>query len=643
MVPQTEDTSIAASQLIISSFSKSFQKMWVHVKNLLLHGVVESQRCRSSSARLRLMWLSGKVKDQVWFPLKVYFLNHYIECCRYDRYSSNVHDIILHPFSCGLSLFHFTANYDQKDLFWLLKLQNILPEITLRAVKKATTKFIFVTRYINEMTFNNDQFEKHIQQIYKFINNRAYSNGVIIDLAENLMICIKFTRTLKRLLFAKMDHQTFEKDSISQELSVIHFDTPPFSYRDGSNKIIGIEGYVIDEFCRQFNLTYKVINDGKGITSMQRQFDISLYRRLVQGPQHQYDIITIYDAGSTQCFMVPKNIPMFSSRFSVPFDKFVNVLFLCSVLFAAILWKIICIYRKLKINSFDFVTSILKCIVGYSLPANLCCMKWSIKERLFLVPFLFMCFILMDLFTSFMISSLIVELPMRSVQSVQELNDSDLMIYEYYDQIFFKINYKLRNIVLNKMSATEMQTIPNYFDKNLVYVVNCKFAEAFIRSAWNFDNDQQNFNILRGFFFTAPYSAYLVHDNFPLKSEFIKMVSDFQEFGIMDFWNDNFIRTQFPKYSNDNAENIVTLSAMQLPLFILITGLCVSIAVFFVEWIYFRFMNLKLSRVIDLREDRQTREKWRRLYELLQIKRCRRQRKVKVLRRERTVFFHDAS
>lgn len=508
---------------------------------------------------------------------------------------------------------------------------------------KPSTKFIFVTRYINQLTFENYQFENHIRQVHKFINNRPYSNGVIIDLAEDLMLIIKFTRTLKGMLFAEMNHQTFEKDSISQKLSVIHFDTPPFSYRDGNNKIIGVEGHVIDEFCRQFNLTYEVINDGKGIYSMPRQFDISLYRRLVQGPLHQYDIITIYDVGSTQCFMVPKNIPVYSSRFSVPFDKFVNILFLCSVLFAAILWKLICIYRKLKINSFDFVTSILKCIIGYSLPANLCCMKWSIKERLFLGPFLFMCFILMDLFTSFMISSLIVELPMRSVQSVQELNESSLIIYEYYDEIFFQTTYKLRNLVLNKMNATGMQTIPNYFDKELVYVVNCKFAEAFIKSAWNFDNNQQVFDILRGFFFAAPYSAYLVHANFPLKSEFVKMVSGFQESGIMDFWTESVIRTQFPTYSKDNADNVVTLSAIQLPIFILIIGLCVSIVAFFVECIYFRYLNWKLSRVIDLRKDRQTREKWRRLYELLQIKRCRRQRKVKVLRRERTVYFHDES
>jgi len=519
----------------------------------------------------------------------------------------------------------------------------MLPQISPKAVIKATAKFIFVTHYINQLTFKNDQFEKHIRQIYKFINNRAYSNGVIIDLAEDLMISIKFTRTLKGLLFAEINHQTFEIDSISQKLSVIHFDTPPFSYRDGSNKIIGVEGHVLDEFRRHLNLTYEVINDGKGISSLPRQFDISLYRRLVQGPQNQYDITTINDVGSTQCFMVPKNIPMYSSRFSVPFDKFVNILFLCSVLFAAILWKLICIYRKLKINSFDFVTSVLKCIIGYSLPANLCCMKWSIKERLFLVPFLFMCFILMDLFTSFMISSLIVELPMRSVQSVQELNDSDLMIYEYYDQILFEVTYKLRNLILNKMNATGMQTIPNYFDKNLVYVVNCKFAEAFVKSARNFDNNQQIFDVFHGFFFSVPYSAYLVHGNFPLKSEFITMVSDFQESGIMDFWTENFIRTQFPTYINDNADNIVTLSAMQLPIFILIIGLCVSTVTFFVEWIYFRYINWKLSRVIDLRKDRQTHEKWRRLYELLQIKRCRRQRKVKVLRRERTVYFHDES
>ena len=480
-------------------------------------------------------------------------------------------------------------------------------------ILKAVTKLVFITYYSDHQIYRNFQFSKHMQQVLKFTDNRAYSNGILVEIVEDSLISIKFTKTLKKLLTEEMIQHNLEIASISEKLSVIHFDSLSFSYRDENSKIIGVEGNVIDEFCRLHNVPYEVINDGKGITSMPRDFDISLYRRLVKGPQHKYDITTINDVGSNQCFLVPKNIPMYSSRFSVPFDKYVNVLLLCSALFVAILWKIIRIYRKLKIEFFDLVTSMLKCIIGYSLPSNLHCIKWSIKERIFLVPFLFMCFILMNLFTSFMISTLIVELPMRSVQSVQELNESKLIIHEYYDQSLFQTTYKLKNLVLNRINSSAIQNIPSHFDKNLVYIVNCKFCEAYIKSARNFDNNHQTFDILRGFFFAVPYSTYLVHANFPLKFEFIKMVSSLQESGIMDYWSDHFIRGSFPNYSRDDSENSITLTAMQLPIFILITGLCVSILTFIIEWIYYKYNNWKLSHVIDLRRARQRHKRWIRI------------------------------
>jgi hypothetical protein len=156
------------------------------------------------------------------------------------------------------------------------------------------------------------------------------------------------------------------------------------------------------------------------------------------------------------------------------------------------------------------------------------------------------------------------------------------------------------------MNSTAMQTIPDSFDKNLVYVVNCKFSEAFLNSARNFDNNQQIFDVLHGFFYAVPYSSYLVHANFPLKSEFMKMVSSLQETGIMDFWTEHFIKTQFLKYSEVD-KTVVTLNALQLPFLILIVGNSLSIIVFIFELIYQKYTSWKSSRVIDLRARRHRR------------------------------------
>lgn len=282
---------------------------------------------------------------------------------------------------------------------------------------------------------------------------------------------------------------------------------------------------------------------------------------------------------------------------------------------------------------FDLTVSMLKFIVGYSLSDRFNCRKWSLNERLLLIPFAFMCIILMEFFESFLTSMLIVDFPMKSVRSIMELNESDTMIFEFYGSLNAFPQSKIKKVIPVEISSA-LSKLPDHFDKNLAYGVRCKFAEEFVKSAGNYENRKPIFGMIEGFVSNNRYSSYLVNANFPLKSEFINMIASLQESGIMDYWTEATVHESFPKFIDHTTDDVITLSSFKLPLFMLILGFVLCVVVFLIELVYHRFTEWKLSRVIDLREDRQRREKWRRILTSLKIRRSRKE-EVCVLRRYR--------
>jgi hypothetical protein len=242
----------------------------------------------------------------------------------------------------------------------------------------------------------------------------------------------------------------------------------------------------------------------------------------------------------------------------------------------------------------------------------------------------------MEFFTSFLTSLLIVDYPMRSVQSIEELNRSDTMIFEFYDDNFFPTS-KIKKLIPIEISSA-LSKLPDHFDKNLVYAVRCKFAEEFVKSAENFEHRKPIFDMIEGFVNNNRYSSYLVNANFPLKSEFVNMIASLEESGIMDQWTESAVQESFPKYVDHITVDVITLNSLQLPFLMLILGLGVGVVVFLIELIYHKYVEWKLSRVVDLRKARQRRQRWRRVLTVLKIKKV---RKEEVLHRDRTVYFCD--
>ena len=435
---------------------------------------------------------------------------------------------------------------------------------------------------------------------------------MIIDVVGERVEKYMFLNTVDKYVFNNTDYNFRNTFSIPNQLRVIFYDTPPYSYRSLDNRILGVDGNVMDEFCKRNNVSYRITNNKFEPFDIQYSNDIILYRRF-NSISTQYIEITLNDHGANQCFLVPRNIPVYSHLFSNPFQKNVSLIFIATAVFIGIMWKFLKLVRKQDIGMFKLITSILKIICGHSID------KGEISQnRLLLVPFILICFILMDIFKSFLISTSIIEPPMRSVQSLIELNDSDTKVYEYYEEIKFFAPEKVIHKIPLRVGYTALSMLPENVDTSLAYGVRCRFGQEFVGSKQNFENDRQLFDFLSGYAENR-YASYLVHENFPLKSRFIALVTSLQESGILNFWTEIIVRESFPKHFQNETENALSIKAMYLPLLILVVGLFISFIVFLLELIYFRYSSWKSCEIIDLRKERMKRKRLHRYSRYLRM------------------------
>jgi len=415
-----------------------------------------------------------------------------------------------------------------------------------------------------------------------------------------------------------------------RKLNVLYYDTPPYSYHSNDNKIIGVEGHVIDEFCSRYNFSYQLSNKQTDILTLQNMFDISLTRRFgFNRHSIYYENIELQDKGTSQCLLVPRNIPVYSHILSSPFDNFVIFLFFTSVLVTGILWKMFQILQNQSIKVFQLVTLLLKIIMGYAIDDRYF-HRWSLKEQFLLIPFIAICFILMDIFKSFIISTSIVKQPMRSVQSLEELFSSDTKIYEYYKEVDLLPHDKVLNHIPVVSSSSALSKLPEHVDRNLAYMVRCKFAEVFLESENNFDGDYQLFDVFDKNIHKTT-GNYLIHEGVPYKQTFISYIDSLQESGILNHWITTTVKKLFPKHVESSMQNSLALKALYLPLIILCIGLVSAILVFIIELLYYKYKEWKLSRVIDLRKERKKYKKIRRIFQIFKFS----QKQSKVLVRDR--------
>lgn len=519
----------------------------------------------------------------------------------YIRASYPTYYIFIEDFSINVSSFCSLA-----ISFWI-KNVHIYPQKSAKMKgsiawnQQQLMKFIIITYFSDK---DHYVIEQHVSQVGNLLMSYDYVNGLMVDAKGERVRLSKVHKDLRKFTITNnFNNLTLGFFKISYPVQVLMMDTPPYSYINESGQIIGVEGNVIDEFCRKYNVIYSVLLIQDALNG--KIFDLSLYRRLSSIDSRLKHEITLNDVGASYCFLVPRNIPMFSLKLTMPFDKMFSYLFAVSVALVIILWILILRFRKTGFRTFELVFSVVCIIFGNPLNAEFSATRWSTKERFLLFPFVLVCFLTMEIFTSSMIPFSLTDVPMTSVQSMEELNASNTMVYEFYEDQGIA-SHKILNKLL-QAEYLKLNKLPNNFDKNLAYVVRCIFADEFVKSAWNHESDRKIFDSIKGTM-KNKYSVYVANKNFHMVDEFFRMVSSLQESGIMDFWTDTVITNTFPKQATkSDIVEAFSPSVVHFPFVVLILGLGSALIVFLVEFLYYLLMGWKLSRVINLKKQRRRR------------------------------------
>lgn len=384
-----------------------------------------------------------------------------------------------------------------------------------------------------------------------------------------------------------------------ENIQILYHDNPPFSYRTKDNKIIGVEGNLINEFCSLYNLDYKIANsDYNQLLSVipTAFYDLSLYRRINAASEIIIDFIRLNDVGASHCILVPRNIQA-SVRFSSPFSRIVNVLFLFSVVLVMIVWKVFKTLQRLKFGAVESLLEALKVLLSQGIDDRQWT-RWSLKEKVLLIPFLYMILVLMGIYESHMVSYVISEHEMHSVRSIDELIKSETKIYEYFKELDRFDRQKVVNLVA--FADVSLSTIPANFDINLAYFVSCRFGEEFMNSEENFIGDRRLFDMLIDDFRHLFYSTYLINENFPLKNEFKFMVKALDEAGIINHWTKDIVRQNFPQHTENEEQKPILLSALIVPVWIVVIGLLLGFLAFGFEVLVHKICNRRSNKVGDL-------------------------------------------
>ena len=437
---------------------------------------------------------------------------------------------------------------------------------------------LFRTGYINNILFINHY------------NSNQF--GVIKHYVKNNLIFFKSTsKSNTTYPVAKMG----EIDD--NNIKLLQYDEPPF-LKVENGKLLGSEGKLLDTFCERYNISYTIVNENAtdlrvkvfGKLMLKTAMDISFNYILRVTDSYFFESIILNELHD-RCLLVPRNIPLsVYDSFTYPFDDKISICLFSVSCLIVISWKAMSLAVKSNFN-IDFITfSVFRYLMGNSATLE---ERMSFKEKFIVYGYVWASFVLLTLYESYVISFMMTDQSYRSVATLEELNNSNTQIYEYYmDGIQFR-----DDLIVHKMSLNEDNVIlkmPDNLDVNMAYLVSNQYADAFIESTRNFDKDGRRlFDKLKENVMSY-VPTYTVKKAFPLKKELQFMVTALRESGIKKHWIEQMFNEKQNTIDPVLAKNVVevvekivlSFSDMKVPFVILGIGMTLSFVFFIIEHIY---------------------------------------------------------
>lgn len=433
-----------------------------------------------------------------------------------------------------------------------------------------------------------------------------YSNVYIIFHENNGEFSIHRTmmeKTPKNALNIFLKESTDQKFLLMKDVTststlpirIIYYDTYPVSYlKKGS--IIGPDGNLIYEFSKKLNTSVQIVNRPSSVPTLDdisyyldTSAEISIYAKSALYTQN---VATVWlNEVEGICLLVPRNIPVSAfENYIMPMDKPSLILALISTISVIVTW--------MKVTDEMSTTSILFAVYEFILNLGASGIdRLTLRENFLVYCFIFSSFILVSSYESLILSLMVTKSSMRSAHDLMELNESDTKFYSFYDRNFAKLaNLPLiRNeLVLNYLNYDKftLPELPHNFDENLVYLVYCKYAEAFIHSSRNIRDKSQIFDKM---IISQVSHSYTVSTGYFYIDEFKDFVGRLAVSGIYKFWERQRMEDIFDKSPKGNdkksADDTIGFDGMHVPIIILLIGSLIALMTLLIENIVYRWKD----------------------------------------------------
>lgn len=489
----------------------------------------------------------------------------------------------------------FGLNYEMADLTFLN-----FPDISVKM-------FLII-----ETTGAKNYDVSAVKTVNNLIWSRKYFNVLSISIGGNSVNQLKSSLNGWDLVEQSLNSFKFPPSKIedfhSRELQLLQWNSPPFTIVK-DRKLFGVEGKFLDTFCSTYGLTYKLLNEQTETFSSADfstfMFEFELTLNIGAGINSLFMIAMYLGELDGLCFLTPRNI--FTSEYvnSNPFDFITTSLIVLVTFLTVFLWKVFSIRSKSNFKLQFIIINILKCIIGKGVDGE---SKMSRMEKILIYSYTIGSMVLLSLYQSALISVMLSEPSVTSIQSFKELNESQTKIYMFpTDNHLGGISFR-DDLVVSKsfLGSTDFtMTIPQKFDPDLAYIVMSSYADAFLKSSRNLDeNNRRIFDRIPQFLTRYP-QQYTAMARLPFKKEFENMIQSLQESGIRNHWISELTSD---KEFNDIKEKIVgvkkktfvDITSMMIPCAVLATGLALALVVFIIEILINKFKTRRMKSIINV-------------------------------------------
>ena len=72
----------------------------------------------------------------------------------------------------------------------------------------------------------------------------------MIDIVDDSIHSYQIAKSFTWFKIVALSNELVKPSAFLEEIFIVHYNTPPYSHRNSAGKVIGVEGNVIDEFCK---------------------------------------------------------------------------------------------------------------------------------------------------------------------------------------------------------------------------------------------------------------------------------------------------------------------------------------------------------------------------------------------------------